>query len=349
MMDASAPAVSMLTTRVSDASAWRAADFAGEESWVVRLSDAAVAELDAALRVARERGMSVETVTRDGFPLPTVAGLLAEARRELEYRRGFLVLRGLPVERYSDEDAGLIYRGIGAHIGDVVTQNAKGDLLGHVLDRGYADYRGRSDVRGYQTRGELEFHTDVVDIVGLLCLRTAREGGQSLIVSSTTIHNEMLDRQPQLLGLLYGNFLFDRRGEEVGGEAPYFVSPIYSYYQGYLSCRPAIIEYIYSAQEKSGIALSPAQREALEAFMGHAARPDLCLAMDLRPGDIQLLNNSVVLHSRTAYRDHPQPPKKRHLLRLWLNVEKGRPVDLCAFPYRNGVPVGEARSAAHNV
>jgi len=122
-----------------------------------------------------------------------------------------------------------------------------------------------------------------------------------------------------------------------------------SYYQGYLSCRPAIIEYIYSAQDKTGIALSPAQREVLEAFMGHAARPDLRLAMDLRPGDIQLLNNSVVLHSRTAYRDHPQPHKKRHLLRLWLNVEKGRPVDHCAFPYRNGVPVGEARSAAHNV
>ena len=257
-------------------------------------------------------------------------------------------MRGLPIDRYTDEEAGLLYRGIGAHIGAVVSQNAKGDLLGHVFDRGYAEYRGRSDIRGYQTRADLEFHTDVVDIVGLLCLRTAKEGGQSVIVSSTTIHNEMLAREPALLGLLYGNFLFDRRGEEVGGQPAYFVSPIYSWFQGYLSCRPAIIEYIYSAQQKTGIALSPAQDEALHAFLRHAARDDLQLRMDLRPGDIQLLNNSVVLHSRTAYRDHAEDHRKRHLLRLWLNVENGRPVDPEAFPYRHGVPVGQARSTAHN-
>jgi len=352
MMDAriaASSAAAVLTTAVNDASAWRGRDFAGDESWIVRLSDAAIAEIEAALRSAQRRGISIETVTRDSFPLPTLAELLAEVRRELEYGRGFVLLRDIPVERYSDEEAGLLYRGIGAHIGNAVSQNAKGDLLGHVFDRGYADYRGRSDIRGYQTRAELEFHTDIVDIVGLLCLRTAEEGGQSLIVSSTTIHNEMLAREPLLLGLLYGNFLFDRRGEEVGSEKPYFVSPIYHYYQGCLSCRPAIIEYIHSAQEKTGIALSPAQCEALAAFVRHAAREDLQLRMDLLPGDIQLLNNSVVLHSRTAYRDHPEAHRKRHLLRLWLNVENGRPVDPAAFPYRSGVPVGRARSLAHNV
>lgn len=338
----------ILTDAVSDASAWRKEDFASNESWIVRLSDAAIAEIEAALRLAQRQKMSIETVTRDGFPLPSLAKLLAEARRELEYGRGFVLLRGIPVEHYSDEEAGLLFRGIGAHIGNVVSQNAKGDLLGHVFDRGYADYRGRSDIRGYQTRAELEFHTDVVDIVGLFCLRGAKEGGQSLIVSSTTIHNEMLTHEPLLLGLLYGNFLFDRRGEEVGAEKPYFVSPIYNYYQGYLSCRPAIIEYIYSAQEKTGIALSSAQREALEAFVRYTAREDRQLRMNLLPGDIQLLNNSVVLHSRTSYLDYPEVHRKRHLLRPWLNVENGRPVDTVAFPYRSGVPVGRARSLAHN-
>jgi hypothetical protein len=338
----------ILTNAVSDASAWRKEDFASNESWIVRLSDAAITEIEAALRLAQKQKMSIETVTRDGFPLPSLAKLLAEARRELEYGRGFVLLRGLTVEHYSDQEAGLLFRGIGAHIGNVVSQNAKGDLLGHVFDRGYADYRGRSDIRGYQTRAELEFHTDIVDIVGLLCLRSAKEGGQSLIVSSTTIHNEMLTHEPLLLGLLYGNFLFDRRGEEVGAEKPYFVSPIYNYYQGYLSCRPAIIEYIYSAQEKTGIALSSAQREALEAFVRYTAREDLQLRMNLLPGDIQLLNNSVVLHSRTSYLDYPEAHRKRHLLRLWLNVENGRPVDTGAFPYRSGVPVGRARSLAHN-
>jgi hypothetical protein len=213
----------------------------------------------------------------------------------------------------------------------------------------YADYRGRSDVRGYQTRARLEFHTDVVDIVGLLCLRAAKEGGYSLIVSSTTIHNEMLRETPQLLGLLYGNFLFDRRGEEVAGERPYFISPIYSLYEGCLSCRPAVIEYIISAEAKTGIPLSPAQRAALEAFIGEAQREELQLGMDLEPGDIQLLNNSVILHARTGFVDYQEPEKRRHLLRLWLNVEDGRPVDPAAYPYRRGVPVGHARSAAHNL
>jgi Taurine catabolism dioxygenase TauD, TfdA family len=158
----------------------------------------------------------------------------------------------------------------------------------------------------------------------------------------------MLAREAALLGLLYGNFLFDRGDEEVGGQPAYFVSPIYSWFQGYLSCRPTTIEYIYSAQKKTGIALSPAQDEALQAFLRHAARDDLQLRMDLRPGDIQLLNNSVVLHSRTAYHDHAEEHRKRYLLRLWLNVENGRPVDPEAFPYRHGVPVGQARSTAHN-
>ena len=333
---------------VTDASAWRAADFAQDRSWIVHWSESDLAELDAALRHARGLGMTAETVTRNGFPLPTLAPRLAGLRQELEYGRGFTLLRGIKLDRYDDAEAGLLFRGIGCHFGDVVVQNAKGDVLGHVRDLGYDDYRGRSDVRGYQTRARLEFHTDVVDIVGLMCLRAAREGGHSLIVSSTTVHNEMLRETPLLLGLLYGNFLFDRRGEEVAGEQPYFISPVYSLYQGHLSCRPAVIEYIYSAEPKTGIPLSAAQRAALESFIGHALRPDLQLGMDLEPGDIQLLNNSVILHARTGFLDHEEPERRRHLLRLWLNVENGRPVDPLAYPYRRGVPTGRARSTVHN-
>ena len=244
----------------------------------------ALTELDTAVRQRAGSRMTAATMTREGFPLPRTAAFLASIRQELEYGRGFVLLRGIPMQRYNDAEAGLLFRGIGCHIGDVVTQNAKGDLLGHVRDHGYADYRGRADVRGYQTRARLEFHTDVVDIVGLMCLRAAREGGHSLIVSSTTVHNEMLSETPMLLGLLYGNFLFDRRGEETAGQPPYFISPVYNLYQGALSCRPAVIEYIYSAEAKTGIPLSTAQRAALETFIGHASRPELQLGMDLEPG-----------------------------------------------------------------
>lgn len=334
---------------IADPSAWRAADFAHDDRWIVRWSDAALTELHAAVTAAARAGCTAATVTRDAFPLPTLAAFLANIRREVEFGRGFVLLRGIPMERYDADTAGLLFRGIGCHIGDVVTQNAKGDVLGHVRDQGYADYRGRSDIRGYQTRARLEFHTDVVDIVGLMCLRRAREGGHSLIVSSTTIHNEMLRECPLLLGLLYGNFLFDRRGEETPGQVPYFISPVYSLYDGALSCRPAVIEYIFSAEAKTGIPLSTAQRAALDTFIGYALREDLQVGMDLEPGDIQLLNNSVVLHARTNFVDHEEPERRRHLLRLWLNVEGGRPVDPMAYPYRRGVPTGQARSMAHNI
>lgn len=335
-------------TAITDASAWRASDFVHDHTWTVLWPSEALNELHAAVTEATRRGRTAATVRREDFPLPGVAAFLAGIRDEVEFGRGFVLLRGIPMERYDDAAAGLLFRGIGCHIGDVVTQNAKGDLLGHVQDKGYADYRGRDDVRGYQTRARLEFHTDVVDVVGLMCLRAAREGGRSLIVSSVTVHNEMLRDTPQLLGLLYSNFLFDRRGEETPGERPYFVSPIYSMYEGTLSCRPAVIEYIHSAEPKTGIPLSPAQRTALETFINHALRDELQVAMDLEPGDIQLLNNSVILHARTGFIDHEQPERRRHLLRLWLNVEAGRPVDPNAFPYRRGVPTGRARSSVHN-
>jgi hypothetical protein len=339
---------SVLNVPITDASAWRSSDFVTDNRWIVTWPQEAREEIDAALQSARRHGVTSATLTRAAFPLPTLSEWLKGIRKEIEYQRGFVLLRGIDTTRYSDEDLGLIFRGVGSHIGEAVTQNAKGDLLGHVKDHGYADYRGRSDVRGYQTRARLEFHTDVVDMVGLMCLRAAKQGGQSLIVSSTTIHNEMLAHHPLLLGLLYGSFLFDRRGEEVAGEKPYFISPVYSYFSGQLSCRPAIIEYIFSAEPKSGIPLSVAQREALDTFIGQALRPELQLSMELRPGDIQLLNNSVILHARTGFVDYEEPERRRHLLRLWLNIANGRPVDTQAFPYRKGVPVGLARSVAHN-
>lgn len=348
-MDFLTPQPVVQTTPIVDATAWRAADYADDRRWVVHWSAAALAELDRAVQTAQSRGKTAATITREDFPLPTVAAVLGGIRQEVEFGRGFVLLRGIPMQRYDEAAAGLLFRGIGCHIGEVVTQNAKGDLLGHVRDQGYADYRGRADIRGYQTRARLEFHTDVVDIVGLMCLRAAREGGHSLIVSSTTVHNEMLRGSPLLLGLLYGNFLFDRRGEETDGQKPYFISPVYSLHQGVLSCRPAVIEYIFSAEPKTGIPLSPAQRAALDLFIGHALREDLQLGMDLEPGDVQLLNNSVILHARTHFIDHKEPERRRHLLRLWLNVAGGRPVDPAAFPYRHGVPTGRAHSAAHNV
>jgi len=44
--------------------------------------------------------------------------------------------------------------------------------------------------------------------------------------------------------------------------------------------------------------------------------------MVLEPGDIQFLNNYVVVHSRTDYVDHDDPERLRRLLRLWLRIDQ---------------------------
>jgi hypothetical protein len=341
-------ATTVYQRQISDPSAWSKSQFDGDNSWIVNLTEGDIEELENALCTARKILADRCGLTEQDFPLKSLAPKLKSCLEQVQYGRGFALLRGLPVGKLSNEDAELIFRGIGTYLGEVVSQNAKGDLLGHVRDAGYADYRGRDDIRGYQTRANLEFHTDVVDIVGLMCLRPAMQGGESLIVSSTTVHNEILRLSAAHLGLLYGNFLFDRRGEEQVGQPPYFVSPIYSFYRGALSCRPAVIDYIFSAEKKTGISLSPAQKEALHLFVEQTLRPDLQLSMELQAGDIQFINNSVILHSRTAFVDYEEPKERRHLLRLWLNVADGRPVDPTAFPYRNGVPVGRSVSVAHN-
>src|SRR6185312_10678016 len=182
-------------------SAWRGSELAGSTSWIDVLSPEALGEIDAALRRIRSAGLGLERIGRAQFPLPTLAPRLLEHLDEIQHGRGFVVLRGLPVERYSDEEVGLIFWGIGAHLGVPVTQNPQGDLLGHVYNHGRA--YGQIDVRGYETNAHLPFHTDACDLVGLLCLRKARRGGLSSIVSAITLHNELLRRHPEYLPPLY--------------------------------------------------------------------------------------------------------------------------------------------------
>ena len=334
----------ILTEPVTDESAWRGEEMARSDAWIVRLSGEALDELDSALRLVQSRGIDVTRVTALDFTLPVFGSTLEKISADLHRGRGFVLLRGLPISKYSDDEATAIFWGIGAHLGAPVSQNAYGDLLGHVRDQGYSDYRTLENVRGYQTRAKLAFHTDSVDIVALLCLREAKSGGESSIVSSTTIHNEILAHHREYLGLLYRTFLWDLRGEEAPGESPVYSGPLYSYYDGFLSCRPALLDYIISGQHKAGIPLSRADLYALQLLESLAARDDLRLDMEFQPGDMQFLHNSVILHSRTDYVDYEEPELKRHLLRLWLNAREKRPLAPDAFvARRDGVTPTKAR------
>lgn len=299
-------------------SAWRGPDMARRDDWIVRLDDADVAELEAALARAKAAGIGIPALGRGDFHVPRVAAKLLGVLRELEQGRGFALIRGLPIERYSKADAALIYWGIGAQMGPAFAQNAQGDVLGHVRDLG-ADY-ANTNARGYQTRARLPFHNDSTDVVGLLCLNKARSGGLSRIVSSTAVHNAMVAQRPDLAQAMYEPWCVDRRGEESPGQKGYYVTPFFVRENGRLYVKYNR-SYVESAQRFADVPrLTATQLEALDMMDALCNDPAFYLDMSFEPGDMQFICNYVTLHSRTDYEDWPEPHRKRHLLRLWLRT-----------------------------
>ncbi len=293
--------------------------------WLQHFTAAEIAEVEQAThRVAAGPDTAVAQLTPTAFPLPTLAPRLHALRDEVLNGRGFALLRGLPVQRWSLREAAIAFLGIGCHIGSARSQNAKGHILGHVKDMGLSS--DDPNVRIYQTHERQTFHTDSADIVGLLCLQVAKTGGHSALVSSVTIFNEMRKRRPDLLPHLFAPIETDRRGEVPVGEKPYFTIPTYNWHEGHLS---AIYQrqYIESARRFADVApLTPAQVEAFDLFDALSNDPALNFHMVLEPGDVQLVHNHTLLHDRTAFEDWSEPAKRRHLLRLWLAPKQARPL-----------------------
>ena len=301
------------------AAAWRGVELGRSDVWRERLGAAQVAELDRALAHARATGRATGELTAADFPLPTLSRDIARWRAELERGRGFQVVSGVPVARWGDEDSALFFWCLGLHIGRPGAQNPQGDLLGHVVDTG----EDASDpfVRLYRTRADIAYHCDAADVVGLLCLRAARAGGASRIVSTVTVYNELLRRCPGLVDRLYEPFLLDLRNEDRSGQLRYLPIPPCRHAAGRLRTFYHS-DYFRSVQRHDDVApFSDEERELLDRYEEIASSPELYLDMDLAPGDIQLLSNHVVMHARTGYEDPAEPGRKRHLLRLWLSLE----------------------------
>lgn len=264
-------------------------------------------------------------MTAADFPLPTLAPRLAELAWELDQGRGFWLMRGLPIDEMTERQAAFAYWGIGLHLGTPVSQNARGHLLGHVIDEG-VDYRTDSGVRGYQTRLRLPYHTDSSDVVGLLCLQPAKSGGLSSVASTTSAYNEVVRRRPDLAHLWFADWHFDRRNEELPGQDPFFLTPLATWDGERLSIR-YVRSFLESAQRHEGVpAHTVEQTEFLELVDEIANEDGFALHMDFRPGDIQFVCNYTTFHSRTAYEDHDDPARRRHLLRLWLTLHDGRDI-----------------------
>ena len=325
---------------VTGPGAWYGPELARRTDWIFQLGREDLAEIDAAIQAFAASGAPLSEIRPGSFPLPMLGPRLGEVLHELLEGRGFVLVRGFEMERYSRAEVATAYMGIGSYFGRPRSQNAKGHLLGHVKDLGYSV--ADPGVRYYQTSRKLDYHTDSVDIVGLLCLKTAKSGGESFIASSVTCYNEFYRRRPDLVARLFDAFPTDRRGEIPEGMRPWFDIPVFHWHAGKLS-GSFTREYIESAQRNFPQArrLTPAHREALELLSDLVNDPGIHLAMTFRPGDMQFLHNHQIFHARNDFENWPEPERHRHLLRLWLCPAKGRPLPRVFEPRYGSVTPGD--------
>ncbi len=320
---------------------WYGADLSDSLEWVREVSEVEVDEIHRAVNSVQSAGLDIANIARADFPLPTLGPALQRIREELLRGRGFVLFRGLPVEGRSIEEIAIAFWGVGTHIGEAVSQNAKGHLLGHVKDIGHDANNPLH--RLYATRARHRFHTDSCDVVGLLCVCPAKEGGLSSIASSVTIQNEMHRQRPDLARLLSEPLYVDRKGEVPKGKGPYYRMPVFNYHAGRLTTYYAR-DFFEGAQRHDGVPpLTRAHKEAMDLLEELAARGDIRLDMELAPGDMQFVHNHQILHSRTEYEDHPEPDMKRHLLRLWLSASDGRELPPVFAERYGNIAVGSLR------
>jgi len=282
------------------------------------LSTDEIAEIDAALQHLLSLGeVDFPEITPATFPLPTLGGRLTRLGEDLRFGRGFMLLRGLPRERYSADDIARIYVGLGVHIGALLPQSYLGELLGNVLDVSDIEQQAR----GYHAGGAQRMHTDTCDIVSLMCLRAAKSGGISRISSAAAVHNRLLETRPDLAATLYGEYVFRRMelDAQFGDGRLVKRVVIFSRATGEFSCNMSG-SYPNRAVKAGDAVMTSLQVEALEEVARISASPEFYLDMNIGEGDIQFLNNRILLHGRTGYEDFPEVARRRHLLRLWLRV-----------------------------
>lgn len=320
---------SILLEPIQDKCAWRGVDIRDHTDWIYTLSPQALAALEQGLEQLAARSLNAPNFSRDDLQIatPEVQAEFDRISDELENGYGFVVVRGLDADKYSEADMANMYYMMGHFMGTPVTQNTKGDLLGYV--RNVGDKNDKM-TRVYETNEYLPYHGDLSDVVGLLCIRKAKEGGLSSLVSTATVYNEILKNHREYLGYYYHPAWFDHMGEPEPS-----LSPIFAVHEGKLASR-YLRSYIELGHERRNVPLSQVQIEALDIFDSITHDPSMRLDMMMEPGDIQFCNNYTILHSRTSFVDFDEVEKRRKLLRLWLKMPNARSLSR-DFPGRNGI------------
>ena len=334
-------------TRIDHPNAWTTESVRSKADIAYTLSKEELSALDTALNEVKSRGLAVEEVTAGDFPLGGLEKVVAGWIQEIDYGKGLVLLQGIPVARYTKDDCALIFWGIGAHMGEAQSQSLAGDRLGHVVNLGGDNPR----YRAYQNSTELALHTDATDIVGMMCLVPAREGGLSGYAGAAAIYNELLDHHPDVLPILCEGFHYHLFGEHAPGESPVTEekTPVFSEKDGCLSIS-YLRSYIEMAFAHMGKEKTAAESEALDTLDQVAHGPKCFRQFMLSPGDMLFFSNYTVLHNRTAFVDDDDLDKRRHLLRLWLRAHDPRPLveNISAFGKRRGISKQEGRTSIYD-
>lgn len=311
------------TTTVDNPAAWTGSDMALRRDWVWQLTNEEADEISTAVAFNHDR--PILEITKEDFLLPKLSARMGKIIESVDQGVGIALIRGVPITNMDEDDAARALWGLGRHVGQPQIQDAARSLLHHVRDTG-GDWQINPRMRVYETNAEQVFHNDGGDLVMLLCRHAAKSGGASRMVSAVTLFNEVIQRAPDLAEALQFPFPFDARGQQLPGCPDVQHVPIFVWHAGRLNALHKR-HYIKMAERFDDIPpLSGAQIKALDLIDEICADPAVQLSFNLEPGDIQVASNFTILHARDAFEDFDEPARKRHMLRLWLGLDNGRPL-----------------------
>ncbi|KAH7393991.1 hypothetical protein DE146DRAFT_660475 [Phaeosphaeria sp. MPI-PUGE-AT-0046c] len=310
---------------IAGSTAWNRDDYKNNaEHWTHYFSEEEVKEISDAADTFISSGTPLTGITKTKFQLPQFSHFLEPLRKELIDGKGFILFKGLPVTEWGNQKSAVAYMGLGTYLGYFVSQNSRGHVLGHVKDLG-EDSAQIDKVRIYRTNARQFFHADDADLVGLLCVAKALEGGESDLVSSHSVWNDLQKNNPDVAELLTQPiWYFDRKGETSKGEREWIKTSVFYLETGpkprvYSKWDPYYVKSLTRFSSTGLIpALSPEQLRAAQILEDTCVKLALHMILDI--GDIQFLSNNHVFHARTEYKDYPPPAPRRHLMRLWLST-----------------------------
>jgi len=319
----------------------RETPFAGPIAWsretlspsdgMIALDAASRRELDEVVETLRHNPLPTPLLTPDEFELSACRAMMARAKDVLENGVGFVIVDRLPMDDYSVDEARAVYWLLAQMVSRPVAQSWDGKMIYDVRDMGRPPGNG---VRPDITNAEQNFHTDnsyniyPPDYVALLCLRPAREGGVSSIVSFYTVYNEMLARHPDLVPRLYQPYLFDRQREHAPDDPKVLSHPLFQERRGEkrngeIVCRLSH-RHVVNGYRMAGVDFDPLGERALHTLEETMMEPRLAREFFFEAGQIQIVDNTRLGHRRTAFTDYEEEDRKRHLVRLWLRHEGRR-------------------------